>query len=81
MAYLSHLQSRKMTINKARKLLEATNSSKCQLLDCLEDLAKEYGYIQGMTIGNLRDLVSGKKTLAEIQDLIEQIKQKIKCTN
>lgn len=70
-----------MTIDKARKLLENTNSSKCQLLDCLEDLAKEYGYIQGMTISNLRDLVSGRKTLAEIQNLIEQIKQKIKCTN
>ncbi|MEG4335411.1 hypothetical protein QUB40_26260 [Microcoleus sp. AT9_A2] len=70
-----------MTIDKAKQLLEAVNPSKCQLLDCLEDLAKEYGYIQGMTISNLRDLVSGRKTLAEIQNLIEQIKQKIKCTN
>ncbi|MEP6517456.1 hypothetical protein [Microcoleus vaginatus] len=70
-----------MTIDKAKQLLEAPNSSQAQLIDCLEDLAKEYGYIQGMTIGNLRDLVSGRKTLAEIQNLIEQIKQKIKCTN
>ncbi|MEG5048667.1 hypothetical protein [Microcoleus sp. B4-C1] len=70
-----------MTIDKAKQLLESINASKSQLLDCLEDLCKEYGYIQGMTIGNLRDLVSGKKTLAEIQNLIEQIKEKIKCTN
>ncbi|MEG4081976.1 hypothetical protein [Microcoleus sp. Pol8_D1] len=70
-----------MTIDKARKLLEIANPSKSQLVDCLEDLCKEYGYIQGMTIGNLRDLVSGRKTLAEIQDLIEQIKHRIKCTN
>ncbi|MEG4842462.1 hypothetical protein QUB24_30760 [Microcoleus sp. B9-D4] len=70
-----------MTIDRAKQLLGIANPSICQLLDCLEDLAKEYGYIQGMTIGNLRDLVSGKKTLAEIQNLIEQIKQKIKCTN
>ncbi|MEG3907312.1 hypothetical protein QT979_08615 [Microcoleus sp. w2-18bC1] len=70
-----------MTIDKARKLLEVANPSISQLLDSLEDLGKEYGYIQGMTIGNLRELVSGRKTLAEIQDLIEQIKQKIKCTN
>ncbi|MEG4842621.1 hypothetical protein [Microcoleus sp. B9-D4] len=70
-----------MTIDKAKQLLEAANPSKSQLLDCLEDLAKEYGYIQGMTIANLQNLVFGKKTLAEIQNLIEQIKQKIKCTN
>ncbi|MEG4458916.1 hypothetical protein [Microcoleus sp. N9_A1] len=70
-----------MTIDKAKQLLESINPSKPQLLDCLEDLCKEYGYIQGMTIGNLRDLVSGRKTLAEIQNLIEQIKEKIKCTN
>ncbi|MEG4027571.1 MULTISPECIES: hypothetical protein [unclassified Microcoleus] len=70
-----------MTIDKARQLLSADNPSKHQLVDCLEDLSKEYGYIQGMTIGNLRDLVSGRKTLAEIQNLIEQIKHKIKCTN
>jgi len=70
-----------MTIDQAKHLLEATNSSKSQLVDCLEDLCKEYGYIQGMTISNLRDLVSGRKTLAEIQNLIEQIKHKIKCTN
>ncbi|MEG4121753.1 hypothetical protein QUA43_30315 [Microcoleus sp. N9_B4] len=69
-----------MTIDKARKLLETINPSKSQLLDCLEDLCKEYGYIQGMTIASLRDLISGRKTLAEIQLLIEQIKQKIKCT-
>lgn len=70
-----------MTIDKAKYLLEAINPSKSQLVDCLEDLSKEYGYIQGMTIGNLRDLVSGRKTLAEIQSLIEQLKQKIECTN
>jgi hypothetical protein len=70
-----------MTIDKAKQLLSVDNPSKSQLVDCLEDLSKEYGYIQGMTIGNLRDLLSGRKTLAEIQNLIEQIKHKIKCTN
>ncbi|MEG4047824.1 hypothetical protein [Microcoleus sp. Pol17_C1] len=70
-----------MTIDKAKKLLEAVNPSKSQLVDCLEDLCKEYGYIQGMTIATLRDLLSGRKTLAEIQNLIDQIKHKIKCTN
>ena len=70
-----------MTIDKAKQLLEVTNPSQSQLVDCLEDLGKEYGYIQGMTIAGRRDLVSGRKTLAEIQSLIDQIKQKIKCTN
>ena len=60
-----------MTIDKAKQLLSVDNPSKSQLVDCLEDLCKEYGYIQGMTIGNLRDLISGRKTLAEIQNLIE----------
>ncbi|MEG4066259.1 hypothetical protein QUA42_02705 [Microcoleus sp. Pol11C2] len=70
-----------MTIDKAKQLLAVDNPNKSHLVDCLEDLSKEYGYIQGMTIGNLRDLVSGRKSLAEIQNLIEQIKHKIKCTN
>ncbi|MEG4108995.1 hypothetical protein [Microcoleus sp. S13_C5] len=70
-----------MTIREASQLLEDTEASKAQLLDALEQLCKEYGYIQAMTIANLRDLTSGRKTLAEIQQLIEQLKQKIKCTN
>ncbi|MEG4458260.1 hypothetical protein [Microcoleus sp. N9_A1] len=70
-----------MTIREANRLLENAGASQSQLLDCLESLSKEYGYIQGMTIANLRDLVSGQKALAEIQALIEQLKQKLKCTN
>jgi hypothetical protein len=70
-----------MTIHEANSLLESKEASLAQLVDCLEDLSKEYGYIQGMIIANLRDLISGRKTLAEIQSLIELIKEKIKCTN
>ncbi len=70
-----------MTIHEAKQLLNDAKVSRCQLLDCLETLSKEYGYIQGMIIANLRDLVTGRKALAEIQNLIEQIKEKIKCTD
>ncbi|MEG4964780.1 MULTISPECIES: hypothetical protein [unclassified Microcoleus] len=65
-------------------MLNSDKVSLGELLECLESLCKEYGYVQGMTITNFRDLVSGKKALAEIQDLIEKVKQKLKslkCTN
>lgn len=67
-----------MTIHEANNLLQNGEATQAHLLDCLEKLCKEYGYIQGMTIANFRDLVAGEKTLAEIQDLIEQLKQKLK---
>ncbi|MEG4944643.1 hypothetical protein [Microcoleus sp. F4-D5] len=67
-----------MTVREANQLLADSKATQDKLLECLEDLSKEYGYIQGMTIANLRDLVAGKKTLAEIQELIDQLKQKLK---
>lgn len=71
-----------MTINEAHKLLE-TDPTQLELLNCLESLSKEYGYIEGMKNAKCR-IGDEKATLAEIEDLIEQLKQKlrlIKCTN
>jgi len=71
-----------MTIHEANKLVADTKASKTQLLKCLEDLSKEYGYIQGMTIASLRDATSSRNTLVEMQNLIEQIQNKLlKCTD
>lgn len=67
-----------MTIHEANRLISSSETNRGELLQCLEDLCKEYGYIQGMSIANLRELVSGKKTLAEMQLLIEQLKDKLK---
>ena len=67
-----------MTINEANELLRNIDSTHAELLNCLELLCKEYGYIQGMIIANFRDLESGTKSLVEIQSVIEQIKQELK---
>ncbi|MEG4147883.1 hypothetical protein [Microcoleus sp. Pol12B5] len=67
-----------MTIHEASQLLSDDKVSRLQLLQCYESLCKEYGYIQGMTIANLRDLISGRKTLAEMQLLIDQLKERLK---
>ncbi len=66
-----------MTIYEANKLLNNSEVKRIQLLKCLEDLCKEYGYIQGMIIANFRDLTSNKKTLNEMQLLIEQLKERL----
>ena len=67
-----------MTVHETNQLLASNNATRSQLLQCLENLCKEYGYIQGMTIANLRDLVLSKKTLAEMQLLINQLKERLK---
>ena len=67
-----------MTINQANELLKNVNCSQAELLDCLELLCKEYGYVKGVIKAGFRNSESGKKTLAEIQDLINQLKQKLK---
>ena len=69
-----------MTIQEANNLLQK-EATQTQLLDCVESLCKEYGYVEGMISGELWDLASGGEVLSEIQILIEQLKQKIKCTN
>ncbi len=73
-----------MTIHETERLLREIKATQHQLLNCLENLCKEYGYIQGMTVANFRDANCEKETFAEIQNLIEQLKQKIKslkCTS
>lgn len=70
-----------MTIHEASHLLENIEATQSQYLECLENLCKEYGYIQGTINAKLRDLTSGCKVLSEIQVLINQLKQKIKCTD
>jgi hypothetical protein len=71
-----------MTIQEANRLLQTLGASKAQLLKCYEDLCKEYGYIQGMTFASFRDAVSSRKTLVEMQGLIEQIHNRLlKCTD
>lgn len=71
-----------MTIQEANRLIEDAKASKLQLLKCYEDLCKEYGYIQGMTLASLRDAAASRKTLVEMQSLIEQIQNKLlKCTD
>lgn len=67
-----------MTIHEAKRLLDSSQTNRGELLQCLEDLCKEYGYIQGMTIANLREIVTGRRTLGEMQGLIEQLKDKLK---
>ncbi|MEG4497586.1 hypothetical protein QUB05_05555 [Microcoleus sp. F10-C6] len=69
-----------MTIREASLLLNE-EATQFQLLNCLENLCKEYGYIEGMMLAQFRDFASGQKSLSEIQSLIEQIKQKIECIN
>ena len=69
-----------MTIQEANNLLQK-EATQTQLLDCLESLCKEYGYIEGMINAEIWDLASGGKVLSEIQILIEQLEQKIKCTD
>lgn len=66
-----------MTIHEASQLLSNKTVSRRQLLICYQDLCKEYGYIQGMSVANLRDLVSGRKTLAEMQLLIDQLTERL----
>ena len=66
-----------MTIHEANQLLNSSVVSRRQLLKCYQDLCKEYGYIQGMSVANLRDLVSGRKTLTEIQLLIDQLSERL----
>ena len=70
-----------MTTQEANFLLANNKASRLQLLQCYENLCKEYGYVQGMLIANLRDLVSGKETLAEMQLLIDQLRDKLKWIN
>jgi len=69
-----------MTIQEANNLLQK-EATQTQLLDCLKSLCKEYGYIEAMINAELWDLASGGKVLSEIQILIEQLEQKIKCTD
>jgi hypothetical protein len=69
-----------MTIHESNHLLRNIKTTQSQLLDCLENLCKEYGYIQGMISANFRDLDSGHQALSEIQLLIKQLKCKIKCS-
>lgn len=52
--------------------------NRAELLRCYEDLCKEYGYVQGMSAANLREIAAGRKTLDEMQSLIEQLKEKLK---
>ncbi len=66
-----------MTINEANKLLKNINFTHAELLDCLESLCKEYGYIQGMTIAKFQQVFLCQ-TLVEIQNLIDQLKEKLK---
>lgn len=66
-----------MAISEAYKLLKSINPDQAKLLYCLELLCKEHGYIHGMIIANFRDLESGTKALAEIQELIEQLKERL----
>lgn len=80
MVYWFRLPSNLVTIQEANNLLQGT-ATQAQLLDCLESLCKEYGYIQGMISAKFRDLTSCHKVLAELETLIKQLKQQIKCTN
>ena len=78
--YWFRLPNSLMTIQEANNLLQK-EATQTQLLDCLKSLCKEYGYIEGMINAELWDLASGGKVLSEIQILIEQLEQKIKCTD
>lgn len=66
-----------MTVYRANQLLN-DGANKGELLECVESLCKEYGYVQCMMNAKFRDLESGKLALAELQDLIDQLNQKLK---
>lgn len=67
-----------MTIHEANKILNDNTAHRIQLLKCLEDLSKEYGYIQRTTFDRFSDSTSSRQTLVEMQTLIDQLKERLR---
>ncbi|NQE37540.1 hypothetical protein [Microcoleus asticus] len=66
----------------AIQLLNKTEVTRSELLDCIQSLNREYGHIEAMISVGFREKVSGQHSLDYLQLLITRLRNKLDiCTN
>jgi hypothetical protein len=70
-----------MAIQIGRDLLAKPNATRHEIEKSIEALDKDSEYVRKCIKAGLREGDSGRSVIKEISELIEQLKEKLKCIN
>jgi septal ring factor EnvC (AmiA/AmiB activator) len=70
-----------MAIQRGKDLLAKSNATAEELQKSISALEKDSEHVRKCIKANLRDGEEGYKVIQEISDLIEKLREKLKCIN